>query len=283
MPADRDEPPLVESLNEIARAFFGAMQQTADRLVRAVPEAVRTTLADPELRAQLLEEIREVGERLRREVEAYERDPYAFFYDWMLAGHAYGARRLVGIEEETLLAGLEAAFDDDLVDRTVRAVQEAPHLATVHRERLVAGLQALRARGSGNHWAEASDRLFPGLEGALWRAAEATGVVAPGGHHLVGHPRHRRVSGHSGLLDADHGLRMGTSVRRFLHFGLFAKGHDVRHGRAATGYRKFSLLAASGVLGWLATYGNKDPYDELITRLDAWFGSLLEWAAAELD
>lgn len=282
MPADRGEPPLMKSLDEIARAFFGAVQQTADRLARAAPEVVRTALADPELRAQLVEEIREFGERLRREVEAYERDPYAFFYDWMLAGHAYGARRLVEVEEETLLAGLEAAFDDDLVDRAVRAVQEAPHLATVHRERLAAGLRALRVRGSGDQWTEASDRLFPGLEGALWRAAEATGVVAPGGHHLVGHPTHLRVSGHSGLLDADYGLRMSASVRRFLHFGLFAKGHDVRHGRAATGYRKFALLAASGVVGWLATYGDKGPYDELITRLDAWFGNLLERAAAEL-
>jgi hypothetical protein len=255
------------SLGDILAAVVEGAATAARELVSAVPGAVRKVVTDPALREALDAGLRELGEHLEREIEEYERDPYAFFFDYMGAGQAWTARRVIERDgDRVLLAALADALDDDFVTRLVEAVGAAPYLHDAQRERLIAGLRALR--DPGHHWTEPCDRLFGGLDGALWRAAEATGVVEEGQQHLVRHPRAQRITGLGGLLDPVYGLQVNPSFRRFVLIRLFGQGNDARHGRAEGGYRSYALLLAAAVAGWLATYGNSAPLRELVSRLD---------------
>lgn len=188
-----------------------------------------------------------VREGLRRELDAYNAGPYAFLFDNMLAGpglHLHLSTRVEG--PEPLLAALEGAFDETVLETALAAVDGAPYLGAAQRERLRQGLRSLREPGV--HWTEPSDRLLLGLDGALWQAALHTGVIDDN-DHLLHDPRRKRARSKD-LVEARFGLSISGTYRRFLRDGVFdPQGQRARHGRDEPEHRAYALLAGVGVLG----------------------------------
>lgn len=249
--------------------------EAAQAVVRAIPEGARRILADPELLDQFAAALRELADDFLADVEAHEKDPYAFLLDEMIWGTGVSLRLLVEREGDPILVdALEDSFDEDLLGRAVAAVESVAYLSPAQQERLVAGLRALRS--PGEHWTEPCDRLLVGLDGALWEVAEAEGVV-DGSGRLLRHPMQHRVRGPNQLLSHQHGLELEPHLERFLDRRLFdGQGHGLRHGRGEHGHRVYALLAACGLLGWLDDTLDTNLVSGLAQRLDTWIECYVE-------
>jgi len=249
--------------------------ETVQTLVRAIPEGVRRVLSDPELLREFMAALQEAADELLGELEALEADPYAFLFEEMICGTGVSLRLLIEREGDRLLAdALEESLHEDLLGQAIVAVESVPYLSPAQRERLVAGLLALRS--PGEHWTEPCDRLVLGLDGALWETAEAEGVATEHGH-LLRHPTQLKVRGPNQLLTQRHGLKLDPHLERFLDRRLFdGKGHGLRHGRGGQGHRVYALLAASGLLGWLDHTLDTDLVSDLARRLDTWVERYVE-------
>lgn len=230
-------------------------------LAQAVVEGLRRATS------AVSEVLDEVAEGLRREAGYYRDSPYVFLLDMLLAPVGLQLHIEVRLEgREALIEALEAAFDDDVVEAAVASIDTAPYLTGPQKERLREGLRALRS--PGEYWTEPSDRLLIGLDGALWQAAVHTEVVDPRSDQLLQHPR-RQAARSKDILEDRFGLVLSESYRRFLQRAVFDRqGQRARHGRDDEAHRVYALLAAVGVLGWLAAYAHRGALEALVARLN---------------
>lgn len=254
---------LISAIHDIVSSVPGAA-------IKAIAEVGRY-LADDGLRIALQSELNSFAAKVDEELDRYERDGRAFLYDEMLAGHAVVLIALARTGHEEVVAdGLEYALTDEaLVTEIDEAVATAPLLSEAQRRRFELGLQFLVALD----WIPACDLILKGVEGALWNAAESTGVINEARYFVE--PPTRYVKGPRALVEEGRLRGLSPSFRRFVASLVFdEEGHDLRHGRGGGEPRTKALYSAAALLGWLDGFAETALVQKLAKKLGEFADSI---------
>lgn len=271
-------PKAADELEKLALEVRHGLISAVHNIVSAVPGAAIKAIAelgryfaDDGLRAALQSELNAFVAKVDEELDRYERDGRAFLYDEMLANHAIVLIALARTGHEEVIAdGLECALTDEaLVTEIDEAVANAARLSEAQRRRFELGLELLVARD----WIPACDLILKGVEGALWNAAESTGVIDEARYFVE--PPMRYVKGPEALVEGGRLSGLSPSFRRFVSSLVFdAEGHDLRHGRGGIDPRLKALYSAAALLGWLDAFAETTLVGKLADRLGAFADSI---------
>jgi hypothetical protein len=210
--------------------------------------------------------LREFLRTFRHEIEEARCDPDLLVYGNMPAATA---DRLIALRDEGVRVIADSVLrvhdDPDAMHELSDALHAAP-ISLSQRERVMGGLRALGQ--PGETWAVPCDLLLGGVEGLMWELAEARNVVRI---DHEGKPRDQRnmpVRSVNRTLDADAGLKLDESLRRFLLGRLLnSAGHDVRHRRRPELQREWTAYAIVALRGLLDETGSHQLVDALANRI----------------
>lgn len=211
--------------------------------------------------------------------EQIEASDYRLLYEYLHLGPGLALLSDERYSEDRVLDRLEVALaDEDLINEISAGLVAIEALEPAQRERASQGLRALLE--PGEHWTQSCDQLHRLMEGALWDAALAEGVISD--HRRLRSPERPGREGRlarqaADLLDPDHGLAMDPYLRRLLKNRVFDRtSHDVRHGRSTADTRRFALESALALFGWLDR-ASEEPWavPALAARINVLEGSVV--------
>ena len=196
--------------------------------------------------------------------------PIALITDGMILGPAIALAVQARVRPQAVTDALEDAVLDPQVLLVVRELV-VPELRPSAQAQLAVALDALAEPPRA--WFAAAPLLLCALEGELWAAATAQGVI-DADRRLKSPERPARVqrrlatsAGH--LLQPQAGMAIDARLARFIDRCVFdGDGHDVRHGRAQDAHREKALVALFALICWTHPSVDAVPRRAIAERLD---------------